>query len=123
MFPLFDLIRDGIKAAEGLATLPLRAANELAGPHNPTFGEILSLSERLIRMPFAVARRALGDSEANLDTKGADPSRIRRNQGHGPGLHNLRVNPKVTVLSDLETEPGANQRQAELRVTGLLCGL
>lgn len=112
---MLDLIREGIKAAEGLATIPLRAANELAGPHNPTFGEILSLSERLVRMPFALTLRILSDSEARLDTSATQPD--------GPGLHNLTVNPQVAVLSDLETQAGTNLHQAELKVAGLLCGL
>lgn len=129
---MLDLIRDGVKAAEGLVTLPLRAANEISGPHNPTFGEILSLTERLVRMPFALVRRSLGDSDADLDTLGADPSRIRRSQNQGqyhgngkggPGMHNLAVSPKTAVLSDLENPPGSGLKETDLKVTGLLCGL
>ena len=112
---MLDLIQEGIKLGEEMAALPWRAAHELLGEKNPTFGKGVKLAEGLVTLPFKMA------SEVVDSMKRENPG--DRVVGGGPGLQNLFVNPEVTILSDQSVGPGPEDRRASFRVTGLLCFL
>lgn len=119
---MLDLVQEGIKLGEEMAALPWRAAYELLGEKNPTFGKGVKLAEGLVTLPFKMASEVVesmkGEASDVAQTVGPGANSVG-----GPGLQNLLVNPGVTLLSDQPIGPGPEDRRALFRVTGLLCFL
>lgn len=127
---MLDLVQEGIKLGEEMAALPWRAAYELLGEKNPTFGKGVKLAEGLVTLPFKMASEVVESmkGEASDVVQTAGPGAYSAGgpgvkSAGGPGLQNLLVNPGVTVLSDQLIGPGPEDRRALFRVTGLLCFL
>ncbi|MBS4024508.1 MAG: hypothetical protein KGZ96_02410 [Clostridia bacterium] len=65
---MLDLIKDGIKSSENLATLPFKAIREVTGDANKTLSELTGLTEEIISIPFEMANQVI-DSLASGDDK------------------------------------------------------
>ncbi|GAW91567.1 hypothetical protein [Calderihabitans maritimus] len=108
---MHDLWRKTIKSTGALFALPFRVAREALGEKNPTFGEIMAISEDLITIPFKMMER--------LFTR--DNGKAAAEKRWGPRLENIWVNPQVTVLSERVQAAGTDQRQVTFHVSGLIC--
>ncbi|PKM81605.1 MAG: hypothetical protein CVU89_08920 [Firmicutes bacterium HGW-Firmicutes-14] len=112
-----EVIREYIGLSQSFALLPLKFVRGLIDDKNTNAKLMVDMFEDFVSIPFVAAARAVDNSQNSGSGNGQDSLCFH---SRGPGMHNVWVNPQVTVSADSETEDG--RRTAVLNVTGLLCG-
>ena len=114
---MLDIVKEYIRLNRSLALLPIRAARKLLDDRNTSARQVADVAEDLVSTPFVAADKAIENSCRQCEMK---QEHEEYSSAAGPGVKNILVDPKVTVLSDTEINSG--ERRALLSVTGLLCG-
>ncbi|MDW7674795.1 MAG: hypothetical protein SCK28_09685 [Bacillota bacterium] len=75
---MLDLIKEGLKSGENLATLPFKAIREIAGESNKAISNIAEISEEVVAIPFRLAHQAIDtfavDEEEHIEEQSQDNS-------------------------------------------------
>lgn len=71
---MLDIIKEGIKSSEKLATLPFKAVREITGESNKSIAEFTGLAEDIVSIPFKLANQAIEGITVEEQENGEDNS-------------------------------------------------
>jgi hypothetical protein len=110
-----EIIKEYLKLQKSLFALPIKAARKIADQKDDQGSRFFEFAEEIVTTPFDMAAGTMdklaSETVNNIHSRACTS---------GPNLKNALVDPKVSVLSDIEIAPG--ERRTVLLVTGLLCG-